>query len=832
MFDWQTDETVDWEEPPQVQPPPRPPAPRRRWLRPLLLTFTILVVSTLLVYRLLSQRVNNAAEDVEADVLTSHQFVSETAVQKDWDLLVTFVSGRDSGWSAGQRQVVEQGLFYNRPAFGLAWQPQTITNTPITVTLSPDLRSAELLAQQGYTIQIGNGLTETVVLQQTAVYRQGANSWLLAPPLTAYWGGTQFSQGHYLYTSYPTRDETISQQLARDLDTKLIELCTRFPDLRCPDNLQVSLELSADPASLVTAQERQNSLSGGVAGRLSLRLPAPTLLGLPLDEAGYQALFRGYATLVVTAVISEQTNWVCCNHIVFYQAIVDEQLQQLGIQPPPNLNPIYTFLAEDPFRLEEFQTTWQMADLNAATEALWPAPVIQFLRQTARISPVAMQRELMQTSNSGYNAWLMQLLGPAYATPEEVERAWARFLHQNNPANQTPPPINLPTQDLQLLCLPVGEGHANLYRYQLTTQQLNQETILERPDGFMIGLPDDSGVVVGDRLTPGDTASMFFWHNQEKKALRWDTENNLRVALPMMSDPAGKLVLFNTVTESAVPAGSLPIESCLQGEECTLRLYAGFPTWSPDGSRVIFTVGSETPGDEGRSPGMLLLSDNDGSSTQFVDNGSSPFWLNNSEFGYVATDEATGVPQVYVTDINGREPSVLFTAQDLPLERSDISNQQIPLRIDYVAPHPNNPAQLFVGTKLVLPGGIGYLFTYNWQDKTTSLLFEWDGEPTLARRGYRFSPNGRFFLLTTYREFSDAWHLYLYDTQLGTTQTVPLRGIYRLPLHWYLDWSADGNWLSLVENGSIHLLAPAYQYQTTLMFDPICQTAVWVNREN
>ena len=47
-------------------------------------------------------------------------------------------------------------------------------------------------------------------------------------------------------------------------------------------------------------------------GGSGLTLPTPSLIGRPLDDAGYAALRAGYAPLIAGGGIAEIVGWRCC----------------------------------------------------------------------------------------------------------------------------------------------------------------------------------------------------------------------------------------------------------------------------------------------------------------------------------------------------------------------------------------------------------------------------------------------------------------------------------------------------------------------------------------
>lgn len=275
-FEWQAEDDVAWDFP---SPPARPAGrKRRRLLLAVPLLAALLLVAGALLVRRLGRQVEEATVTVEEEVRASHDFIHQAAAGEDVELFSTYLSGRDSGWSEAQERLVAGDALLARPAFGLTLVPEA--RRVVSVTVAPELNAAELVAEQAYAIDIGGGLTETIWLGQTEVYRLGPNRWLLAPPDGEFWGETMTSRGHFLTLTYPVRDEAIGRRLAVDIESKLAEMCAALPGLACPDDLKVTVTLATTPQSLLPLLEARALLEGG----RRLVLPAPTLVGLPTDR--------------------------------------------------------------------------------------------------------------------------------------------------------------------------------------------------------------------------------------------------------------------------------------------------------------------------------------------------------------------------------------------------------------------------------------------------------------------------------------------------------------------------------------------------------------------
>ncbi len=323
-FDWQTEGKTVWEDTPSQSPTPK--SRRGRWVA---VVAALVLLATAVIFQGLRQRLAQVAGQVEADVLASHAVIHEAAVRGDGEVVLSFLSGRDADWASATGQLAADGLTYGRDGLNLAWLPEQ--SAAPSVVVAPDLQSAEVTQGESYAIDVGNGLTETVVLAQTAVYRLGNNRWLLSPPEAEFWGASRTILGQYLVVHFPTRDAAVVERLFLRLDDKLGQMCTQLPNFTCPPGFQVDVVFSTEPDALAQA----NLVGVITAAQAGLRLPTPTLVGLPQSEAAFQALFRGYASLVVATAVTDLVDWRCCEEVDFYQALLNDLLSQLGLRPNP-----------------------------------------------------------------------------------------------------------------------------------------------------------------------------------------------------------------------------------------------------------------------------------------------------------------------------------------------------------------------------------------------------------------------------------------------------------------------------------------------------------------
>ncbi len=260
------------------------------------------------IYSLVNRQLEGVGEEIKADVRRTHQLVINAADAGDVELFTTFLSGRDARWLEQQRESVKRERFDEAPLLGieLAERPLQIDE----VTLASTLDEATVTYTRWYSNPEESGAV--FGLQQIANYRRGEDRWLLAPPTDEFWGDEATVHQGQMTVLYPERDEIQAIQLSEDLAAALPQICEQLPANECPNGWQLTLKLSADPKTTLF----QNQIAGSVDG-LTLVVPAPTLLGMPIDEAGYEAVFQSYnqllqrrLTAVFTIYLSDNPNLV------------------------------------------------------------------------------------------------------------------------------------------------------------------------------------------------------------------------------------------------------------------------------------------------------------------------------------------------------------------------------------------------------------------------------------------------------------------------------------------------------------------------------------------
>ncbi len=431
-FSWHEDEKLGWGQPPEPVPEPLPRRPA--WRRLLLAALLVIALGTgaTAVYRQLSQRAAAISSALEEEVRSSHSLLVQAAQQQDGELLATLLSGRDLDWAEAQQLLAQEGLYYDRPGFGLTWlADETTTAVAVAdaaITLNPELNTAVLVTTQLYAVAIGNGLTQTVALQQTAVYRPGPDRWLMTSPDAEFWGEALTIQTARLKLTYPERDAAVARRLAIDLDDKMAEACRLI--VECPPDLRLTLNLTTNPEALYTANRRpyaqsEESISAPFAGQYtlpllplasaSLNLPAPTLVGMPQDEAAYRALARGYAARLLSAYMAQHLGWRCCQQAEFFQAALDWQLAQVGLRPSP-------------LRAADYGAALGMSMAQAYEAGMNGDRRFLHMLVAFWQNPLAVQQRLVNAPQVDWQDWLIWEGGRRYASLAELEQAWQSYI--------------------------------------------------------------------------------------------------------------------------------------------------------------------------------------------------------------------------------------------------------------------------------------------------------------------------------------------------------------------------------------------------------------------
>ena len=834
-FNWFSEEEVGWDEQKASTPQPKRP---RRWLRWLLIVAIVGVgtgTAVTMFYRQLANRVDEVSFELKASIRDSHAIVYKAAEQSDRDLFVTFLSGRDDVWAAEQERVVDDGLLFRRHGFGLAWLPEDANTAVSAIEIDPTLTAAVVTTTHHYAIGVGNGLTQTVTFLQTAVYRQGPDRWLFSPADESFWGDTESSRGELLTVTYPARDTAVAQRLAADLEAKLNEMCGRLADINCPPDMHIAIDLTTSPISLYETNKLPGNLTltappvrsfgwysfpTHLTDEHVLTLPTPTLFGLPLDEAAYQAMFRGYAARVVSAVITELSGWECCdNQAVIFQVLLDTQLAQLGLKAWPVQPSDYGAVLGTP--IFNIYDHWHLMDdlEEAVTQDQTDLYLmVEFLTREAGVSAAALEQILPRNAEGVFS-----LFQQDYPTLPDLERAWTGYLYGRSQSAQTPPPIPFPDETLYLACQPADGSDGLLYQFNPATQDLMLTRALAQRTAVLFPLPDRSGLIVAEQGNGSGLAnSTFIWQSTQERLIARNLINQQPVPIPLSASPDGTRLLLDSQNGSAAPYVLLNLPGCLQGDECDLQALLGATVWSPDGQQAILRGGVSGAVEDN----LLFWADEDGRNAQLIGQGKTPVWLDNQTVIFV--QENRSVMQVDAATLEVT-PVVDITTLSAELDTPTGNNEGA--TIEFVVPSPTDPDVLYlaIGDPLGFLDS-NYLIRYKRSSGEIELLLDRGRESVLYARSYTVSPDGRWLAQIAFINDPQAWQLYLTDLETGDTQQKSLaflpQQIETVPT---LSWSADGQWTAVISDGYVRLLLLGYDYERWFIPQHMaCNQAVWL----
>lgn len=686
-FEWHSAEESGWEQPSAVERP----SPRRfRRLRRLATgLFLLLGLAGLAAwgYQSLDRQVESTGSRLSADVRASHRLVEQAATGGDMELFRALLADFPH-WRRLQGRLLQQDLYYDRPSLGL-WRPLTAARpaTP-TVTLSPDLQQAEVAQPLPYLTETPQGLTETITLTRTAVYQLSDASWRRAPlPATeTFWGDWKSVDGRYISLAFSTRDGEVARRLAPDLDEAINRLC-RETAVRCPSNLHFRLRLSREPTSPFTLNQNFRALNTiSVANPYMYRmdLPTPTLVGLPGDEAAYQALWRGYAgwvTAVITARLDEQQ--------AASDAFVAAQLERIGLRlpPPPGYRPGYTpppppipLPQQDVLllcTLDDRARLWRYdPDADAWTDAHAAAGRLQPFRQPTALRPLP--------DDDGV---LLQTRRWVDGAPRTHLIAWQngkeRLLLDADRAYQIaswPSPKISPDGRYLLLTQPSEDDQPQRRLHLLDMAACNQGDCALRPlSGIPYWSPDGGQSLVIDPdqwpadLYAGDEAGQRsawvdagwspFWLNAE-------TYGYVRPAQASLSFHMGESV--EIVVAPADPNNPYLAAQRVLHSDDLWRLLA--PTWPAAAEAPQIFINDVLPAPDGEAlvVSAVVLPPDDVSGRQYF------FWYEMETEALsilMALDETSGLPAAFTE--NGRFLTALLTGEsDLTLHIYDTASEE------------------------------------------------------------------------------------------------------------------------------------------------------------
>ena len=863
-FDWQTEEEGAWEDPAWQEKPETAVSPPRPWLTIILLA-AVVFAAGVFAYRQVNQRLAETTTAVESDIFAAHNLLSRAAANQDADLGKAVLSGRDLGWSRIQADLLSAGLFYEHPGLGLRLPEDESAYAPlfrederfIDLTLSPDLNGAELRYARDYLALTDDGV-ELVTLQQTAVYRRGETRWLLSLPVEEFWGDWQTQELENLTFIYPQRDEEILQEVIAGLQTVWRESCDLLPELDCTADVQIRFDTDAE--SLLESADPANFYDGN----LRLDLPTPTLTGLPINNAGYEALRIAYGAKLVSALIGHSLGYDCCQQAPLYHAMLTYQLSDLGLAEWPVTPESYREVAHSGVHSEMLLRYWNSDDLSLAQDEASGQlfSFVDFLlkKHAPQMTPLALLSHL--SSSRTLQSWLAELsqetLSGSSTSIEAISRDWWFYaVMQSEISEASSRPIPLPAQNLQVSCLGVlgleqdDFAQTSLYRYDLGDSSWAEE--FKAPGmAFFNPLPQDDGVILQLVESSAEQYWQTFWWHNGRGMVMSSGEELLSISLGQM-DPNGRFLLtYVGEADDVLPTSQLvDMAACEQGQ-CRSTPIMGTPYWSPNGEQTLLTDRHLFQNSYYLVDGRILIfhagnmnqtanlwlanAQADPQDGPVIGQGFSPFWLTDTLFGFIHSVPQTDLPitqELVIMSSDTLEPLSVLQTADLQAQIPE-PNRQNQLLMRYAIAYPADPNRVLV--MAATQDLDSYLFQVDIQTQAVEMLFQLDlsyGEHALS-----FSPDGRFLTATgvvwqdTPRSNNSLplGGLHLYNLETSEHKTLLINNEIYFPTFTF-DWSQDGTWLAFLRDSNvIGLYAPDHDYQEMILHDAgNCTSLAWIN---
>jgi hypothetical protein len=418
QIDWKAEDEGNWRAiEPEIQPASG--GRRPRWtVRNILLALTVVAALAALIVSQLNHFVQSNARRAERELLAAHDLVISAATEGDVDLLRQLTVDRAPEWTAAELLLAESGLWLDRAPLGLhvvndGSRPQA------AVSLDPALSQALITVTMSYQVGDGDIRAQAIRLQQTFIYRHVDERWLLSPPPSEYWGSRESSGGRYLAMSYPEKDAETGRRLAADLEAVLGQACLTVERLNCEPDGRLAIDLVADPALIADLADPAWPLHSGRA----IRLPTPTVIGLPQDEPAYRVLYYAYARLVVLRLISQQTALDESEQPLLALSLLSVILRQMGLQPANGATPMVN--VRGAAVVAALERMWNshasLADAQAGGDGEIARAVAEYLASGwSEVPETEMLRALGRSGS--FQEWL-QSLAPD-AAPGSFEEAW------------------------------------------------------------------------------------------------------------------------------------------------------------------------------------------------------------------------------------------------------------------------------------------------------------------------------------------------------------------------------------------------------------------------
>ena len=339
-FEWHTDEEKGWDRPTSAPGKQRERLAvrawrsgarlyyrhRRRHRRALLSGLLLFVTVSALGFRALTLRLEAAENARIGEVWAAYSVLLDAVTRDDAELFLTMLTP-DRSWRQTQLALFEQNAVFRRDSLGLEWLPETEPATE--VELSPDLQQGVVTSTLHYLGYVGSDDRQPVALRHVLRFENDGTQWRLGRQSDDFWGGWMSDDDDQVLVAFSAREEELGTRLAEDLNARIESICAGVGG--CPQALRIQLRMERNLNALVEPAHHIN----GPSGLITIDLPAPSLVGIPADDAAYSALLNGYTRQLAGELLDYfvAENWPVSG--AFDEALRQRLLVQLGLAPWP-----------------------------------------------------------------------------------------------------------------------------------------------------------------------------------------------------------------------------------------------------------------------------------------------------------------------------------------------------------------------------------------------------------------------------------------------------------------------------------------------------------------
>jgi WD40 repeat protein len=646
-LDWQI---ADQERPSEELPPSAKPRPERRLWRIRAVWIALVALAMLLaaggvIAWLYHTRLNQATPEIQ--LVARSEAWAETA--NDLDSYLALQDPEDSAWRAVQEKRFGQLERVGLTEFG--WKATRNAPQPGSVTLEPGGARLDVTYRFSVTQPMPGGPV-SVTLRVPQYYKQTPSGWVHALPGPDFWGAQRKQQGKRVIVIYFQRDASLIEPLAPRLDGIMQRICDALP---CPWLLPVTFENTADSLANLSDFSYGYDDTG-------LKLPSPHLIGLPADVPSREELYRAYETRLVQALVFEASGRRLNMNYLSSEEFVRWELAQVGLTGP-FINEAITrtlltapAVVRQPVSTISFRTT---SGLDASPgEAVLPL-AYDFLEQQLGAGSVTRLLPALASSRVGTLGEAISLT--LHVNPTLLELAWQRYLQERTrPDLQPSVRPSPPDGELVLECSTDGTFLWRIRTDGTGLARISPQIAMSwapvwSPDGKLLAYTQEARVVVIDpdshqvkAAVPVSQAS-YGWLPDgrlwvQANYRRTDSYASIEIRdlnLPTLRD----IKLANAGRNSIVlsPDGTRMAYSAYDGSRLNVwmadangynaqQIAPGFePAWSPDSTRLAFLTDFQTDSDSLLPAGEIqILNVSRGAVTTLARGGDLPTWVDNS----------------------------------------------------------------------------------------------------------------------------------------------------------------------------------------------------------